>query len=96
MFDERLTTDSAVEMRRRLLAIVEDAQLAVEALLTKVVELGVEKRERIRTHSGQVYSLNGVNLRCPTRLSLHRFMQIPIGLQPHPQLRRCFQQSCKP
>src|SRR6185369_2900320 len=35
-------------------------------------------------------------LRCPARLPLHCFVQIPIGLQPHPQLWRGLQQSCEP
>ena len=35
-------------------------------------------------------------LRSPPRLPLHSLMQIPIGLQSHPQLRRRLQQPCEP
>src|SRR5207247_6605975 len=35
-------------------------------------------------------------LRRPPRLPLHSLVQIPIGLQPHPQLRRRFQEPREP
>ena len=40
----------AVEVRRGLLAIVENAQRAIEALLTQRVELSVEEGKRIGAH----------------------------------------------
>lgn len=31
-------------------------------------------------------------LRCPPPVAEHRLLQVPVGLQPHPQLRRCLEE----
>ena len=98
IFAARVQPSSRIGRRpRRFLHRIPSANLHVRHMDDRMFSRFVAKAAVTTTNGiGRTSNPPSRSLRRPPRLTLHRLVQIPIGLQPHPELRRRLQQSCEP